>query len=83
LLESLLLCLLGGVLGCLATLPFNGISTGTANWATFSEITFSFNFGPKVLLQGVLMAVAMGLLGGFFPALRAIRLRIIDALRQV
>ncbi len=39
--ESVLLCLMGGLLGCLATLPFNGLSTGTANWATFSEITFS------------------------------------------
>lgn len=83
LLESLVLCLLGGLLGCLATLPFHGISTGTANWATFSEITFAFRFGPDVLLRGVLMAVVMGLLGGLFPAVRAIRLKVIDALRQV
>ncbi len=82
LMESMLLCLLGGILGCLATLPFNGFSAGTANWATFSEITFSFRFGPWVLLRGVLMALLMGLLGGLFPAIRAIRLRIIDALRQ-
>jgi putative ABC transport system permease protein len=83
LLESLMLCVLGGLLGCLATLPFNGISTGTANWATFSELTFSFRFGPKVLLQGVIMAMMMGLIGGLFPAVRAIRMKIIDALRQV
>jgi putative ABC transport system permease protein len=82
LLESILLCLLGGILGCLATLPFNGLSTGTANFATFSEITFEFRFGPSVLLRGVLMAFAMGLVGGLFPAIRAVRLRIIDALRQ-
>lgn len=82
LLESLMLCLLGGLLGCLATLPFNGLSTGTANWATFSEITFSFRFGPQVLARGVLMALVMGLLGGLFPAIRAIRLKIIDTLRQ-
>jgi len=80
--ESMLLCLLGGLLGCLATLPFNGISTGTANWATFSEITFSFRFGPWILARGVLMALIMGLLGGLFPAVRAIRLKIVDALRQ-
>jgi putative ABC transport system permease protein len=79
--ESVILCLLGGALGCLATLPFNGLSTGTANWATFSEITFAFRFGPTVLLRGVLMALAMGLLGGLFPAIRATRLKIIDALR--
>ncbi len=82
LLESLVICLLGGLLGCLATLPFNGLSTGTANWATFSEITFSFRFGPSVLLKGMSLALAMGLLGGLFPAIRAVRVTIIDALRQ-
>jgi putative ABC transport system permease protein len=82
LLESVLLCLMGGALGCLATLPFNGLSTGTANWATFSEITFSFRFGPTVLLQGLMMALTMGLLGGLFPAVRAVRLNIVSALRE-
>ncbi len=82
LLESVFLCLLGGALGCLATLPFNGISTGTANWSTFSEITFAFRFGPKVLIRGVLMALAMGVLGGLFPAIRAVRMNIIQALRE-
>ncbi len=82
LLESVLLCLMGGLLGCLATLPFNGLSTGTANWATFSEVTFSFRFGPNVLAQGVLMALIMGMLGGIFPAVRAVRLNIIKALRE-
>jgi putative ABC transport system permease protein len=81
-LESLVICLLGGAIGCLATLPFNGLSTGTANWATFSEITFSFRFGPGVLLRGMALALVMGLLGGLFPAIRAVRLRIIDSLRQ-
>jgi putative ABC transport system permease protein len=81
LLESMLLCLAGGLLGCLATLPFNGLSTGTANWATFSEITFSFRFGPAVMLQGLILALSMGVLGGLFPALRAIRLNTASALR--
>lgn len=82
LLESVILCMLGGMLGCLATLPFNGLSTGTANWATFSEITFAFRFGPKVLLSGAVMALTMGLLGGIFPALRAVHLPIVKALRE-
>lgn len=82
LLESVLLCVMGGILGCLATLPFNGLSTGTANWATFSEVTFSFRFGPRVLAQGVVLALAMGLLGGILPAVRAVRLNIIKALRE-
>lgn len=81
LLESVLICLSGGVLGCLATLPFHGLSTGTANWATFSEITFSFRFGPDVLAQGLILAVSMGVLGGLFPAIRAVRMRTVNALR--
>ncbi len=82
LLESVVLCLMGGILGCLATLPFNGLSTGTANFASFSEITFSFRFGPRVLMQGVMLALIMGLLGGLLPAVRAVRLNIITALRE-
>jgi putative ABC transport system permease protein len=79
-LESLVLCSLGGLLGCLATLPLNGLSGGTS--IAFSEIAFSFRFGPRVLLQGMSLAIAMGLIGGLFPAIRAIRLQITDALRQ-
>lgn len=79
--ESLVLCSLGGLLGCLATIPLNGISGATMN-STFSEIVFSFRFGPKILLQGMGLAIAMGLIGGLFPAIRAIRLPITDALRQ-
>lgn len=78
--EAVVLCLLGGLVGCLATLPFNGLSTGTIN--QFSEITFSFRFGPRVLTQGVLLALLMGLLGGILPAIRAVRLNIISALRE-
>jgi putative ABC transport system permease protein len=83
LLESLTLALAGGLLGCLGTLPVNGLSTGTANWVTFSEITFSFRFGPLVLLQGALLAVAVGVIGGIFPAIRATRMKIVDALREI
>jgi putative ABC transport system permease protein len=82
LVESVILCVLGGILGCLATLPLHGLSTGTANWATFSEITFAFRFEWGVLLRGVLIALVMGLLGGLLPAVRAVRLPIISALRQ-
>ncbi len=80
--ESVLICVLGGVLGCLATLPFNGLTTGTANWATFSEITFSFRFGPTVLMRGVLIALLTGLVGGLFPAIRAVRMQIVNSLRE-
>jgi len=81
LLESMALCLLGGIVGCIGTLPFNGMSSGTG--ISFNEVTFSFNFGPRVLLQGVLLALTAGLLGGFFPAVRAVRTNIVKALREV
>lgn len=79
-LESLVLCCIGGILGCLATLPLNGLSGGTS--IAFSEITFAFRFGPNVFIQGMVLAIAMGLIGGLFPAFRAIRLQITEALRQ-
>lgn len=81
-LESVVLCLIGGVLGCLVTLPLNGMSSGTQNMMMFSEVTFSFHFGPRVLLQGILLATVMGLVGGLMPALRAVRISIIQALRE-
>jgi putative ABC transport system permease protein len=76
-----LLCLMGGVLGCLATLPFHGLSTGTANWPTFSEIAFAFRLGPFVVGLGVGLALVMGVLGGLFPTLRAVRMNIVNASR--
>ena len=79
--EALVICLLGGLLGCLATIPLNGITGGTQA-STFSEVAFTFSFGPKVLAQGMILALAMGLIGGLFPALHAIRLQIVNALRQ-
>jgi putative ABC transport system permease protein len=86
-LESLLLCLLGAALGCLAALAVNfllgGIQTGTMNPGTFTEVAFSFDFGPRILLQGAFLAVVMGLIGGFLPALRAVRMKVVDALREV
>jgi len=82
LLESVLICLMGGVLGCLVVLPFDGMSTGTMNWVTFSEFTFEFRFGPSVLLRGISLALAMGLLGGLLPAIRAVRLNVVKALRE-
>ncbi|MDA0660004.1 MAG: ABC transporter permease [Planctomycetota bacterium] len=83
LLESVLLCLLGGIVGCLATLPFHGLSTGTLNFTTFSEITFAFRFGWPVLLRGIVLSLIMGTVGGLFPAVRAVRMHVVDALRQV
>jgi putative ABC transport system permease protein len=82
LLESVILCLFGGILGCLVIIPLDGYSTGMANFQTFSELAFSFHFGPRVMLQGLLMALGMGLAGGLMPALRALRLDVVQALRE-
>jgi putative ABC transport system permease protein len=71
LVESVLLALAGGVIGCLATFPINGLATGTANWQTFSEIAFSFRVSPMLIVAALIFSVAMGLFGGFLPSVRA------------
>jgi putative ABC transport system permease protein len=83
LLESLVLCLLGAAVGCAVAMMLPEIRTGTMNGGTFTEIAFSFNFGPAVLLNGAILAVVMGLLGGILPAIRAVRMKVVDALREV
>jgi ABC-type lipoprotein release transport system permease subunit len=79
--ESAIIALAGGVLGCLLALPINGVVTSTTNWASFSEVAFSFRVTPRLLLAGVIFAVVMGVVGGFFPARRAARLPVVQALR--
>ncbi|MBN8732004.1 MAG: ABC transporter permease [Acidobacteria bacterium] len=82
LIESVLLSLIGGLLGCLLVLPLNGIETGVGSFVTFSELTFSFHITPQVMLTGVLFAVFMGVLGGILPAASAARKQILTALRS-
>jgi putative ABC transport system permease protein len=79
--ESALIAIVGGVIGGLLALPVNGIVTSTTNWASFSEIAFSFRITPVLLLAGLVFAVVMGLVGGFFPAWRAARMQVVEALR--
>ena len=79
--ESAIIAAGGGVLGCLMALPINGVVTSTTNWASFSEVAFSFRVTPTLLLAGVAFAVVMGVVGGFFPAWRAARLPVVQALR--
>lgn len=78
--EALLLGLLGGAAGCLMILPINGIETGTTNFQTFTEVAFSFRVTPTVLISAVVFALVLGLLGGAWPALRAARMKPVDAL---
>jgi len=79
--ESALIALIGGVIGCLIVLPVNGIVTSTTNWASFSEIAFSFRITPGLLLTGLIFALVMGVLGGFFPARRAAKMLVVQAIR--
>jgi putative ABC transport system permease protein len=82
--ESLSLAALGGVAGgLLAYLAFNGYQTATMNFQTFSQVAFAFAVTPALLTQGVVYALVMGFVGGFFPAIRAARLPISVALREL
>jgi putative ABC transport system permease protein len=82
-LESLLIALLGGVLGCIIVLPINGLTTGTMNWQTFSHIAFAFRITPALLVSGIIFALAMGLVGGVPPAIRAARRPVATTLREL
>jgi len=85
-LEALLLCVAGGIAGTvLAFILFNLVltkPTGTMNFRTFSEVLFNFRITPPLVAGGIAFSLAMGLVGGFFPAWRAARLKITTALRQ-
>jgi putative ABC transport system permease protein len=81
--EALLISLAGGILGCLAVLPLNGLTTSTMNFQTFSNLAFAFKITLDLLLLGILFAMVMGILGGMFPAIRAARLPVAQALRDL
>jgi len=84
LLESLLLALVGGVVGgLLAYLVCDGFRTATMNWQSFSQVAFAFAVTPPLLVQGVIYAALIGLIGGLFPAIRAARLPVAQALREL
>jgi putative ABC transport system permease protein len=80
--ESLLLSLLGGAIGCLLVLPLNNFTTGIGSFVTFSEFTFDFRITPGIMITGVVFALVMGALGGLFPAASAARKEILTALRE-
>ena len=82
LIESVLLAVVGGAIGCLLAFPMNGFSTGTGQTQSFSEIAFNFRITPGIVLTGMTFAVVMGVLGGLLPALRGARLPITSALRE-
>jgi putative ABC transport system permease protein len=82
--ESLVLGGIGGLIGGFgAYLAFNGYQTSTMNFQTFSQVAFAFRVTPLLLAMGLIYALAMGLIGGLFPAIRAVRLPIPIALREL
>ena len=83
LVESIVLALVGGILGCLIALPIHGWSTGTTNFQTFSEVAFKFRITPVLLAGGIAFAALMGAVGGLLPALSAARIPISRALREI
>jgi putative ABC transport system permease protein len=81
--EAVVLGLIGGAVGCLLALPFNGIRAGTMNFQTFTEMAFAFRVTPFVLAVAVFFSLLLGLLGGAWPAWRAARMRPTQAMRRV
>jgi putative ABC transport system permease protein len=79
--ESLLLSLVGGLLGLGAASLMQTVNISTTNFQTFSELAFQFKLTPAIAAQTLLFALVMGLVGGFIPAWRAARLKIVDCLR--
>jgi putative ABC transport system permease protein len=83
LIEALLIAFIGGLIGCVAVLRLNGLTTSTINWQTFSNLAFAFRITPGLLLSGLLFALVMGLIGGLLPAISAARRPIAVALREL
>jgi putative ABC transport system permease protein len=83
LLEGGFLALLGGMLGCAIAFYWNGYTTATMGMETFSEIVFEFSVTPKLVMEGLIFAVTVGLIGTLLPAIRAARLPVIAALKSL
>ncbi|HEY0139572.1 MAG TPA: ABC transporter permease [Thermoanaerobaculia bacterium] len=80
--ESLLLALIGGILGAgIAYAGFDGYRAATMNWQTFSQVAFAFDVTPRLMMWATIYALVIGLIGGFFPAIRAARIPVAAALR--
>ena len=81
--EALLISLIAGIIGCVVVLPLNGMTTQTMNFSTFSNIAFAFKITFNLLVIGVIFALAMGVLGGLLPAVRAALRPVAVSLREL
>jgi putative ABC transport system permease protein len=81
--EALLISFVGGLIGCIAVLPFNGLTTGAMNLQTFSHMAFAFKITPELLIKGIIFALFMGVIGGILPAINAATRPVASALREL
>ncbi len=82
--EAMAVAVIGGALGAIvAYFVFNGLETSTMSWPSFNMVTFAYAVTPDLLVQGIVWAVLIGLIGGLFPAIRGARLPIAAALREL
>src|SRR4030095_6782788 len=81
--ESIALAIVGGRLGCLLALPVHGLSTGTTNFASFSEVAFKFRITPALLAGGLIFSAVMGAGGGVLPAVSGGPHPVARALREI
>ena len=81
--EAVLLALVGGCAGLAAASFMQMFTISTMNWQSFSELAFSFTLTPDIAAKTLLFSLVMGVVGGFLPAIRAARLKIVDALRAI
>jgi len=83
LLESLVLAVAAGALGILLAMPINGLSTTFGNFLTFSTLAFSFHVTFAIVIEALIFAAVMGVVGGWLPARQAMKMPVVDALRSV
>ena len=81
LIEAMMISIAGGILGLVAASVLQSLSVSTINWDTFSDLTFAFALNTQIIASTMFFAIVMGFLGGFLPAYRASRIKIIEALR--
>jgi ABC-type antimicrobial peptide transport system permease subunit len=81
LIEAVIISLIGGAIGIFIASFLQFFSLSTLNWSSFAELSFSFSLSPSIIISSIIFALVMGVLGGFFPSVRAARLNIVKALR--
>ena len=77
------IALVGGLIGCIAVLPLNGLTTGAMYPRIFPHLAFAFKITPELLAKGIIFALAMGVVGGSLPAIRAAVVPVATALRSL